>query len=188
MTFRLEGLDDLQKALEQIEKQSTRVTVTRRALARAAEPMRAKAAQYAPIDDGDLSDGIKISVRATGEVGRAAYAATMRETGGDRDASLAAMRTARRTFKAVNPPAILYMGPIRELFYAKFVEFGTKPRINGGRFAGTKHPGTAPDPFMRPAFDAEAQATIDRLAPLIWEEIKKNAARVAKKRARAGGN
>lgn len=188
MTFRLEGFPDLERSILQIEKRATRVAITRRALQKAAEPMREMASRYAPVADGDLSDGIKISVRATGEVGRAAYAAVMRETSGDKVAALSAMRTARRAFKASNPPAILYMGPVKGLFYAKFVEFGTRPHKNGGRFAGSQHPGTAPDPFMRPAFDAEAQRTVDRLAPLIWAEIDKSALRAARRRARAGGS
>ena len=178
MTFRLEGFEDLEKALSEVAKQSTRVAITRRALRKAAAPMLEKAVRYAPVDSGKLEDSIKISTRATGEVGRAAYAATMRATGGDKAASVAAMRTARREFKAMNPPAILYLGPTQDAWYAKFVEFGTKSRTNGGRFAGSKHPGTAPDPFLRPAFDSEAQATIDRLAPLIWDEIQKHAARM----------
>ena len=188
MTFRIDGFPELEKALMQIEKRATQVAVTRRALQKAAEPMRDMASQYAAVRTGDLSEGIKISMRATGEVGRAAYAAVMRKTSGDKTAALSAMRTARRTFKASNPPAVLYMGPISGLFYARFVEFGTKAHENGGRFAGSQHPGTAPDPFMRPAFDAEAQKTIDRLAPLIWAEIEKSALRAARRKAKANGS
>lgn len=187
MTFRLEGLEELEAALAEVGTRSTQVAITRRALRKAAEPMRAKAEQYAPVGEtGQLSDSIKISTRAVGEVGRAAYAATMRETGGDRDAAVAAMRTARREFKGMNPPAILYMGPTRNAWYAHFVEFGTRPHINGGMFAGSEHPGTSPDPFMRPAFDSEAQGTIDRLKPLIWEEIQRHAVRMAKRAAKKG--
>lgn len=184
MTFRWEGLPELERALENIEKRSTQVSIMRRSLKKAAEPMRELASRYAPVDQGDLSDSIRISTKATREVGRAAYAATMRETYGDKVAAVAALRAARRAFKAANPPAILYLGPVRQAFYAKFVEFGTQPHTNGGRFAGTRHPGMAPDPFMRPAFDAEAQKTIDRLAPILWAEIEKHATRVASRRGR----
>ena len=184
MTFRIDGLEDLEKALAEVAKQSTRVAITRRALKRAAEPMRAKAAQYAPVDSGVLSDSIKISTRATGEVGRAAYAATMRETAGDKAAAVAALREARRNFKAENPPAILYMGPTRNAWYAHFPEFGTAPHTAGGKFQGARHPGTAPDPYMRPAFDSEAGPTIERLKPLLWDEIQRHAARMAKRAAK----
>ena len=181
MKFKIEGMPELERALEEIGTRATQVAITRRALQRAAQPMVEMARRYAPVDEGDLEASIRISTRATGEVGRAAYAATMRETGGDKAAAVDAMRTARRAFKAINPPAILYMGPTRNIWYAKFVEFGTKPHVNGGKFAGSKHPGTAPDPFLRPAFDAEARPTIDRLAAMIWAEIQKTAARRAKR-------
>lgn len=188
MQFRLDGDKELMRALEQIEKRSTQIAVTKRALRKAAAPMRARAEQYAPISSGDLSHGIKIGVRATGEVGRAAYAAAMRETGGDKAAAVAALRTARRVFKASNPPAILYMGPLSKLFYAKFVEFGTKPHKAGGKFSGAQHPGSAPDPFMRPAFDAEAEKTISRLAQIMWDEIERTALRAARRKAGQGGS
>lgn len=185
MTFHLEGFRDVEKALEEIAKKSTQVSVMRRSVQKAAEPMRARAEQYARIDQGDLSQGIRISARAAGEVGRAAYGAVMRHTSGDKVAALAAMRTARRTFKAINPPAIMYLGPIKDLFYAKFVEFGTKAHKTGGKFPGAQHPGSAPDPFMRPAFDAEAERTVERLAPILWAEIQKTAIRSAR---RGGGH
>lgn len=45
----------------------------------------------------------------------------------------------------------------------------------------------APDPFMRPAFDAEAEPTIKRVADGLWPEIEKTAARRARKLAKAAG-
>lgn len=41
-----------------------------------------------------------------------------------------------------------------DAFYAKWVEFGTTAHVQGGRFAGTKHPGTAAQPFFYPAYRA----------------------------------
>lgn len=184
MTFRLEWIEDLEKGLAEVAKQSTRVAITRRALQKAAAPMLEKAKRFAPIDSGRLEESIKISTRAKGEVGRAAYAQTMKATGGDKGAAVSAMRDARRNFKAANPPAILYLGPTQNAWHAHFVEFGTRPHTNAGMYAGSQHPGTAPDPFLRPAFDSEAQGTIERLKPLIWDEIQKNAARMAKRAAR----
>lgn len=35
--------------------------------------------------------------------------------------------------------------------HGHLMEFGTKPHVNGGLFAGTQHPGTEPQPFMLPA-------------------------------------
>lgn len=40
-----------------------------------------------------------------------------------------------------------------------------------------------PQSFMRPAFDAEAKPTIERIKPLLGAEIEKTAARLTKRRA-----
>lgn len=36
--------------------------------------------------------------------------------------------------------------------YAHLVEFGAKPHVAGGRFAGAEHPGAPAQPFFYPAF------------------------------------
>jgi len=38
--------------------------------------------------------------------------------------------------------------------YAHLVEFGTAPHKQGGKFKGTMHPGTAPQPFFYPSYRA----------------------------------
>lgn len=199
MKFELSGFAELEDALAEIAATSTRVALTSRALRQAAKPMEALAKQYAPIDDGDLEDSIKITTRATGEVGNAAYSSTIKSAAEAAKASgqdfniadvkglaVTNMRNARRAFRAINPSAVLYLGPTQAGWYGSFVELGTRARLNGGVYAGTMHPGTAPQPFLRPAFDAEAKATIDRLAPLIWVEIDKAAKRAARKAAKKG--
>lgn len=45
----------------------------------------------------------------------------------------------------------------------------------------------AASPFMRPAFDAQAIPTIDRVAKGLWPEINKTAARRARKLAKQAG-
>lgn len=199
MTFRITGMEDLEKALSEVAKQSTRTAIARRSLAKAAQPMLDLAKNYAAIRSGKLEASLRISSRIQGEVGNAAYHKWMKHSAEaakalgvsfDRQANMALavkeMRTARRSFKAVNPSVLLYLGPTQDVWYAHFVEFGTKPHITGGRFKGAQHSGSAPDPFLRPAFDAEVRATIDRLAPMVWNEIQRNAARVAKRAAKAG--
>ncbi|MFC4172640.1 HK97-gp10 family putative phage morphogenesis protein [Microvirga sp. GCM10011540] len=37
-----------------------------------------------------------------------------------------------------------------EAWYARLVEFGTAPHENKGKFAGTQHPGTRPQPYFYP--------------------------------------
>ncbi|RMC37498.1 HK97-gp10 family putative phage morphogenesis protein [Paracoccus alkanivorans] len=165
-SLRIAGLRELQRNLERIEKTSTRKAVLRRSLKKAAQPMADLAEQYAPVLSGDLSEGIRIGTQVVNEAGRAAYARTMRE-GGDKAGAVSAMRDARRAAKASGQASDvqLYLGPSKDSFYGKFQEFGT-----------VHH---APDPFLRPAFDREAQPTVERLKPILWEEIEKSVARVA---------
>lgn len=67
------------------------------------------------------------------------------------------------------------------VFYAHMVEFGTKPHkitskkgylsINGRVVKAINHPGTAPQPFMRPAFDAKATAAIAAVGAQIRKRL-----------------
>lgn len=63
----------------------------------------------------------------------------------------------------------IYMGP------------GQDPAAIQEEF-GNSH--QAADPFMRPAFDAEAQGTIRRIGEGLWPEIEKTAAKRSRKLAR----
>jgi hypothetical protein len=73
-------------------------------------------------------------------------------------------------------------GPLPQAIYK---EFGTEPHINAGIFAGTQNPGTAPQPFMRPAWDSGGAKVLDDLKKELWSEVDKAAKRAAKKRAKA---
>lgn len=178
LDVKVEGFRELEAALAQIEKKATAKAVMRRALRNAALPVAEKANAMAPIGPtGLLSESVIVGTKVENEAGDAAYAKVMR-AGGTKGAALAAMKSARKCNSTVE----MFIGPVVQAFYARFVEFGTAPRINGGRFAGTQHPGTAPQPFMRPAWDSEQQATLDRIGTEMWSEIRKAAARAAKRR------
>ncbi|MER5171591.1 HK97-gp10 family putative phage morphogenesis protein [Thioclava kandeliae] len=166
MKLRVEGLRDLERNLKNIEKRGTQKAVLRRALKKAAEPMRKAAETNAPVDTGELEGSIKLGTKVVNEVGRSAYAATMK-AGGTKSEAVGAMRAARRAAKASGATSFveLFMGPTKEAFHAKFVEFGTRHM--------------APDPFMRPAFDAEAENTIHRLGPILMAEIEKSIRRIS---------
>lgn len=54
-------------------------------------------------------------------------------------------------------------------------------------YAGVQERGNdnnRPQPYMRPAWDAEKYKSVDRIAPELWDEISKAAARAAKKAGR----
>lgn len=60
--------------------------------------------------------------------------------------------------------------------YAHLVEFGTAAHINGGKFAGTKHPGTAAQPFFFVSWRALRRRTKSRIGRAITKSAKEVAA------------
>lgn len=188
VTVEMRGLRELEAALDQIEKSATRKTVVRNTLKKAAEPtadlMRSQASGTW---DKKISGNIIVGTKIKNEAGRAAYAATMRETGGNKGAAVTAMRGARRAAKGTMPPVLMYVGPGEASWRAHWVEFGIGPHINGGMFAGTQHPGVRPSPFVRPAWDATQNVALDIIATEMWVQIDRAAKRQARRRAKANG-
>lgn len=187
ITAKVSGFKELDAALDQIEKAATRKTVARNALKKAGQPVADAMRSRAPVDDGVLAASIMVSTKIKGEAGKAAYAQTMRKTDGNKAMAVKAMRDARRDAKGTMPPVMMFVGPSTKAYHAHLVEFGTSPHINGGRFAGSKHPGTAPQPFARPAWDATSGTALDLIGDELRAQIMKAAARQAKRRAKANG-
>lgn len=164
-TVQLTGFKELEASLENIGG-AVGKRLARAALKKAAEPMRDKAKSLAPVKTGKLRNSIIIGSKL-----------------GNRQ-----KRDLRKLSKDQRAAIELFIGPS----YLKgdggrhghLVEFGTAPHINGGMFKGSKHPGSKPQPFMRPAWDAEKEPTVDRLRGLLWEQIEKRAKREARKAAR----
>lgn len=63
-----------------------------------------------------------------------------------------------------------------DAFYARFIEFGTAPHINGGRFAGSNNPGTAAQPFFYPAYRASRKRAKGRVTRAVNTAAKRIAA------------
>ncbi|MFV0409091.1 MAG: HK97-gp10 family putative phage morphogenesis protein [Paracoccus sp. (in: a-proteobacteria)] len=164
-TVRLTGFKELEASLSNLGG-AVGKRVARAALRKAVEPMRDKAKELAPVDTGALRDSIIIGNRLDGRQ----------------------MRSLKKLSKDQRSAVEVFMGPS----YLKgdrgrhghLVEFGTAPRLNGGLFKGARHPGTAPQPFMRPAWDAEKDPTIERLRELLWAAIDRAAKRKARRGAR----
>ena len=55
-------------------------------------------------------------------------------------------------------------GKVADTYYAKFVEYGTMPHGN--------HPGTSPNPYMRPALDAESEHALAVIANFIKHRLE----------------
>lgn len=171
---KIEGLRELEAALGELSKGTARGAL-RRALVKAAEPMRAAAEQNAPEDTGGLKRGIQIGTRIAktrgSDPGGRAFAATM-AAGGSRADAVRALRDARRAHGVGESFAEVYLGPVRSnkknSIKAIVQEFGSSKQ--------------APQPYMRPAFDSEALGVVNRIKGELNTEIGKSVRRV---RARA---
>lgn len=168
-TFSVTGLRELDRQLGQLTKATAR-NVLRRTLRMAAEPVVDAAKRHVPVDTGSL----KRSIVAThtppqgADAGKAAYSETL-QAGGSRADAGAAMRSAR----ASNPAAFarIFIGP------------GRHPQAIMQEFGTVNHP---PQPFMRPAIDAEAQTAIEIIRTELGTEIEKSAQRIAARKASKG--
>lgn len=58
-------------------------------------------------------------------------------------------------------------------YYAAFVEFGTDPHINGGKFAGSKNPGTTAQPFFYPGYRLGKKRAKSRIARAATKAARK---------------
>lgn len=173
-TVTIEGLSELDAALQELGKSLARGVLQRILLARGA-PIAETARQMAPVEEGHLQRSIRVSKRkpAGADAGRAAYAEVM-QGGGSKGEAVAALRAARRASPGEFAEA--FVGPDRRPG-AIMQEFGT--------FA------QPPQPFLRPAWDAHKGRLVDGIGDDLWAEIEataaRKAARAARRAARAAG-
>lgn len=180
VTVKLDGLKDALQALESLPRALAK-SVIQKAAIDALEPMRKEAANLAPVDPRkrDLKENIIVSTRR-----KVAHKS--------------------KFLKEMVSSVVVYLGPATKggaYPEAIMQEFGTKPHIirprRGKRGLMVKmpdgsfrkpvdidHPGNAPHPYMRPAWDLHA----DRVASALIENIGKHfnaaAERLAKRQAR----
>ncbi|MGO1079959.1 HK97-gp10 family putative phage morphogenesis protein [Inquilinus sp. CA228] len=57
-------------------------------------------------------------------------------------------------------------------WYARLVEFGTRPHANKGLFEGTMHPGTSPNPFFFPTYRLFKKRMLARFGRAMRKSIK----------------
>lgn len=146
-------------------------------------------------------EGLRALDEALGELKKSTALAVLRRTG---KAALEPMAERARQGAA----AIRFSGNLADNIEVSTRSSGYARRIAGGRQStvevymgpagdgskkappqgslqefGTKNHG--PQPFMRPAYEAEKVATVERVGEQLGEEITKAAARAARKAARA---
>ena len=178
---KVSGLRELNAALRQLPL-ATQKRVLRRAATAALEPMAQTARDLAPDDLVTPAPDLKTSI-----------AVSSKQKSG---------RQLRRT-KEGPASVIVYMGPTKDGYpEAIMSEFGSGPHVikpkAGGKLAfgangdfivtasPVHHPGNAPHPFMRPAFDQHKVEAIASVGREVGGEIMKAAKRLARKAARRG--
>jgi len=161
----VKGLKELEQNLAKLTKAAAK-GVTQRTLKLAAVPMVTAAKNWAPV----LTGGMKLSISASTkkpvnyDKGKIAYSQVLRN-GGDKAAAVTAMRQARK--ENPNTFSEIFIGPSHKRFYASFVEYGTVH--------------SAPNPFMRPAWDRTQDRCLEIIIEELDKEIDKSAARLARK-------
>ena len=70
-------------------------------------------------------------------------------------------------------------GKRRPVKYAHLLEFGTAPHYQPGR--GVTHPGSKPEPFLTPAYNATKETVVKRFGERIGPELEKRAAKLGVK-------
>lgn len=166
MKVDFEGGRELEEELSKLASHTTRRASARRALLKAAMPMVPVAKAKAPRDKGHLEESIKVGTRVSGpNAARAAYGEVL-AAGGTRSQAVQALRDVQResaSFVSVS------MGP------------GRHPQAITQEFGTYKH---APQPFMRPTWDAEKGKLIPAIRKELWDDIKKSLERAERRAAR----
>lgn len=165
----------------QLKRLST--SVARKALQRAGidamEPMARLARQLAPKDTRELAESIDVGTIAKEDRGdRASFAYRLvMGGGGTRDQALAAKRDVLREIRGQrgNYYADVFMGPItgrekQDVIKGYVMEFGTLTR--------------EPHPYLRPAWEQDKAAMLERLKKEIWFEVLSAVERSEARKAR----
>lgn len=152
MTVKVHGLRELEAKLLQLEKKMAK-KVMNKALRAAAKPVVVAAKAAAPTEYGDMAASIKASTQLTSRQSR--INRRMNKLNGT---------TAAQMFIGPSGPDGAPIGFL--------VEFGTAPHMTKGQFIG-QHPGTTPQPFMRPAWSSTKDQVLNIIKEQLAAEIQK---------------
>lgn len=151
MTMQMQGLQRLQKKLKQFPKEV--VEEVRAAMEASAKEIVEMAQRLVPVDSMQLHDSIGW-------------------TWGDAPSGSISLGEVRAGPGTGNMRITIYAGS-SEAFWARWVEFGTKPHDNNGTFPGTKHPGTQAQPFFYPSYRANRRRAKSRTSRAVNKAAKK---------------
>jgi HK97 gp10 family phage protein len=149
----VEGLSRLRTKLTKTIPAAAKTRI-REALEASADEAVMQMKRLAPVDDGDLQMSISW-------------------TWGD--APKGAMTIATSS-KSVDGMRITIFAGNAKAYYARFVEFGTSPHVNAGKFAGSRNPGTKAQPFFYPGWRLARRKAKGRVSRAIRKAAKEAAA------------
>jgi HK97 gp10 family phage protein len=160
MTAKVEGLEKLQRKLQKLAQIQGPVRRNVRAsLEQTGGVVSGQMRAVAPEQSGALRASIRVVFGAYKQDN-----ANVRGVGGDDDGAGDPDLTMR-----------VVAGDARA-WYAALVEFGTPPHINGGRFAGSQHPGATARPFFFPVWRANKRSAKSRMSRAMRKGIQESLA------------
>lgn len=152
MATKVLGLDRLRKKLRRFPEAVE--AEIRKAMEESANEVVALAKSLVAVDSGDLRESIGW-------------------TWGERPKYSQAIASVKSA--SGNLVLTIYAGNSK-VRYAHLVEFGTAPHLNGGRFAGSQHPGTAAKPFFYVSWRALRRRAKGRVTRAVNKAAKRVAA------------
>lgn len=176
----IRGERALIRKLDRMAKQSQRNKIARPAVRKAAAEVRKAAKRLAPVETGELKRSIttKVETIRNGPV----YAVIGPENRKNAQTGRNPANYAHLVENGTKPHRIVPTAGKKALAISSKVlsKRGTKVVASGASrnlVAGVDHPGSPPQPFMRPAFDGvDIKGVMSRR---MWQEIAKNATGVA---------
>ncbi len=160
----LEGLKELNKAMKKLDGKVSS-SIGRKSVGKAGRVVRDEIKSRTPVDTGNLRNSIRSKVKKLGRTGFAASIGPGKVMGRDRD-------TKKSFIKADGWYAHIIERGSRS---HKIPRRGTKPlKIGGNLVMGpVEHPGTAPRPFIRPAWVAVQDRLPGVIGRELWHHINK---------------
>lgn len=167
ITFDVAGLDELERALDELELVASK-KVIRKAVRKGVDPVLTEIKQSASSRWGEMSGALNDSIKVR-------VSAPKRQTWADIIASVGVFR-----LKPIEQLAAAWYpdGYIGAPTLAHWFEYGVQPHSLGGRSrAGTSrstgalHPGIPAKPVIRPAMDNNVDIVISRTASVLGDEI-----------------
>lgn len=154
VTFGFEGGAALQAALRELGDSKAIKTAARQALRKAIAPVRTRARELVPVDQGKLRQSIKVAADKSRE----------------RDQLWVKVGIDRSVDPPRQKPQLSGGGSYRDpgvAGHSVIIEFGRA--------------GVPAQPFLTPAMDAELPGAIGRLTTELWPAIERAAARLARR-------